>query len=42
MVQDEPNLIEILKKGREKASKKAEETIREVRKAVKIGFDTEE
>ena len=35
-------LLDILRQGREKASKKAEETIREVRKAVKIGFDTVE
>ena len=42
LLQDEPKLLDILRQGREKASKKAEETIREVRKAVKIGFDTVE
>ena len=39
LLKDEGKLLEILKKGTEKASKKAEETIREVRKAIQIGFD---
>lgn len=39
LLQDEPKLLDILRAGREKAGKKAEETIREVRKAVMIGFD---
>ena len=42
LLQDEPKLLDILRKGQEKANKKAEETILEVRKAVKIGFDTVE